>query len=179
MAAEKSVRRWISRRKTVVAAVSVGLLVGAVAAPAAHASSLLLCTGTETVTFQPPLTNMPTSTHIHFAIDLAHCVGGVSSGESDGDFTLTTDCTVLDILPPAFSDTYQWNTRASSTATYTAPVLTQVNGSLVVTDTGTVTAGFDSGALANETTTLPEPNLTLCATTGVAQVNGPYALTFA
>jgi hypothetical protein len=53
-----------------------------------------------------------------------------------------------------------------------------VNGSVVVTDTGTVTNGFDHGAVANETTTLPQPNLTACATTGVAQLNGPYTLTF-
>jgi hypothetical protein len=167
-------------RTTVAAAVSVGLLFGAAAiAPAAHATTLLNCLGTETLTFTPPLTNTSRPTQIHFAIDLDLCLaGGVISGESHGDFEVTTDCTVLDVLPPAFTDTYQWNTRASSAATYTAPVLTQVNGTVVVTDTGTVTSGFDHGAVANETTTLPEPNLTACATTGVAQLNGPYALTF-
>jgi hypothetical protein len=165
----------------VAAVLSVGLLIGAaVMAPAAHASSLLSCTGTETLTFQPPLTDNPAPTQVHFAIDLDHCLGGgVTTGGSAGGFQTTTSCTVLQILPPAFTDTYLWNTRASSAATYIAPVQTVVNGSLIVTDTGTVTSGFDNGALANETTTLPEPNLLLCATTGVAQLTGPYALTFA
>jgi hypothetical protein len=169
-----------ARRWKAAAALFVGSLLGALAtAPAAHASSLLSCAGTETLTFQPSLTNTPTLTHIHFDIDLDLCLlGGVSTGDSQGDFQITTNCTILDVLPPAFSDTYTWNTRASSTATYTAPVETVVNGSLVVTDTGTVTSGLDEGALANETTTLPEPNLIACATTGVAALNGPYALTF-
>lgn len=172
-----SIRR-MSRPRAV--AMAVGLVFGAVAmAPAAHATTLLNCVGTETLTFQPPLTNTPVPTEVHFAIDLDHCLaGGVSTGSSEGDFELTTNCTVLDVLPPAFSDTYRWNTGASSTATYVAPVETVVNGSLVVTDTGTVTGGLDQGVLANETTTLPEPSLLACSTSGVAQVSGPYALTF-
>jgi hypothetical protein len=162
------------------AAVTTALLLAALAttAPAANATTLVTCAGTETVTFQPPLTNTPTSTQVHFAIDLSHCLlGGVASGHSEGDFTLTSNCTALTILPPAFTDTYTWNTKAASTVTYTAPVETDVNGSLVVTDTGTVTSGFDTGGLANETTALPEPNLTACATTGVTQVSGTYLLT--
>ncbi len=165
-------------------ALCVGLLLGAATAavgtPVAHAATLLSCVGTETVTFAPPLTNTPTLTHVHFAIDLDLCLtGGVTTGDSEGDFQVTANCTTVDLLPPAFTDTYQWNTTASSTVTYTAPVETVVNGSLVVTDTGNVTSGFDHGALANETTTLPEPSLTACATTGVPQLNGPYTLTFA
>jgi hypothetical protein len=165
-------------RMTIAAAVSVGLLFGAVA-PAAHATTLVNCLGTETLTFTPPLTNTSTPTQIHFAIDLDLCLtGGVSSGVSEGAFQASADCTALNVLPPAFTDTYHWNTKATSAATYTAPVETTVNGSVVVSDTGTVTSGFDQGAVANETTTLPEPNLTACPTTGVAQLNGPYTLTF-
>ena len=169
----------MSRSRTV--AIAVGLVFAAmVMAPVAHATTLLSCVGMETLTFQPPRTNTPVPTRVHFAIDLDHCpAGGVSSGSSAGGFELVANCTVLDVLPPAFSDTYQWNTGASSTATYTAPVETVVNGSLVVTDTGTVTGGLDQGAVANETTTLPEPNLIACATSGVAQLAGPYTLTFA
>jgi hypothetical protein len=169
-----------TRHRTITAAVAAGLLLGGTAAtaPTANATTLVSCTGTETLTFQPPLTNTPTSTQIHFDIELIHCLlGGVSSASSVGDFTATTNCTALTILPPAFSDTYTWNTGASSTVTYTAPVETVVNGTLVVTDTGTVTSGFNNGALANETTTLPQPNLTACTGAGVAQVNGPYLLT--
>lgn len=171
-----------SRRIT--AAMAIGLLFGAATAaaaiaPAAHASSLLSCEGTETVTFQPPLTNTPALTQVHFAIDLDYCpAGGVTTGESHGDFPVTTSCTTLALLPPSFTDTYHWNTGASSTVTYTAPVETVVNATLIVTDTGTVTSGFDQGAAANETTPLPQPAPLACATTGVTQLRGPYTLTF-
>src|SRR5690348_7328613 len=100
----------MSRSRTV--AIAVGLVFGAMAtAPVAHATTLLTCVGTETLTFQPPLTNTPVPTQVHFAIDLDHCpAGGVSTGSSAGGFALVANCTVLDVLPPAFSDTYQWNT---------------------------------------------------------------------
>lgn len=170
--------RGIYRSRAVAMAVALSCAAIA-AAPAAHATTLLNCVGTETLTFQPPLTTTPVPTQVHFAIDLDQCpAGGVSTGSSAGGFETTASCTVLDVLPPAFSDTYEWDTGTSSTATYIAPVETVVNGSLVVTDTGTVTGGLGQGALANETTTLPEPNLLTCSTSGVAQTTGPYALTF-
>jgi hypothetical protein len=172
---------WVRR---IVAAAAVGLLFGmvnaAATAPAALASSPLSCTGTETVTFSPPLTFASTLTQVHFAIDLDNCpTGGVTAGESHGDFAIMTSCTTLSLLPPAFTDTYSWNTGQFSAVTYTAPVETVVNGLLVVTDTGTVTGGLDQGAVANETTNLPQLSLLACLTTGVAQLRGPYALTFA
>lgn len=170
--------RRTPRRATVAAAVAACLLLGTVVAPTAHASTLLSCTGTETLSFQPPLTNTTTPTQIHYAIHLTFCLGGVTSGESVGDFQIPANCTTVSILPPAFTDTYQWNTKASSSVNYTAPVQTLVNGTIVVTDTGTVTSGFDNGAVANETTILPEPGLLACATAGVSQLTGPYALTF-
>jgi hypothetical protein len=160
----------------------LAMAVGLVTAPAARGATvpLLSCQGTETLTFQPPLTNTPTPTLVHYAIDLDLCLGsGVSTGESQGSFVVTASCTTVDVLPPAFSDTYQWNTGASSVATYTAPVETTGNGTVIVTDTGTVTSGLDQGALANETTTLPQLNLAACAGTGVSQLTGPYTLTFA
>jgi hypothetical protein len=141
--------------------------------------SLLSCQGAETLTFQPPLTNTPESTQVHYAIDLDLCLlGGVTSGKSQGSFTVSASCTTISLLPPAFSDTYQWSNHTSSTVTYTAPVETVGNGTVIVTDTGTVTSGLDQGAVANETTTLPQPNLAACAGTGVSELNGPYVLTF-
>lgn len=177
-----SVARRIARAvavPAVVLAVAGGTAPVASAASARSALTLLSCAGAETLSFQPPLTNTSRPTHVHVTINLSLCpVGGVTSGESHTNFVVTTSCTVVDLLPPSFTDTYLWSTGASSAVTYTAPVETVVNGSLVVTDTGTVTAGFDQGAVANETTTLPEPNLTACAGAGVAQVTGPYTLTF-
>lgn len=154
---------------------------GLAGAPSAHGAPvpLLSCQGTETLTFKPALTNAPKPTRVSYAIDLSLCpVGGVTSGTSQGSFTVSASCTTISVLPPAFSDTYIWNTGASSTVTYTAPVETTGNGTVIVTDTGTVTSGLDHGALANETTTLPQPNLIACAGPGVSQLTGPYALTF-
>ncbi|MER6300644.1 hypothetical protein ABT247_13890 [Kitasatospora sp. NPDC001539] len=163
------------------AALLLATVGGLATAPSAHAAPqpLLSCQGTETLTFQPPLTNTPKPTRVSYAIDLSVCpVGGVTSGTSQGSFTATASCTALSVLPPAFSDTYHWNTGASSTVSYTAPVETAVNGTVTVTDTGTVNSGLDHGSLANETTTLPQPDLTTCAGPGVARLSGPYALTF-
>ena len=156
--------------------------VGLVTAPAARGAlvPLLSCQGTETLTFQPSLTNTPTPILVHYTIDLDLCLGsGVSTGESQGSFVVTASCTSVNVLPPAFSDTYQWNTGASSVVTYSAPVETTGNGTVIVTDTGTVTSGLDHGALANETTILPQLSLAACAGTGVSQLTGPYTLTFA
>lgn len=174
-----------ARRRVVSLVASVALLLatagGLAAAPAAYGAplSLLSCQGAETLTFQPPLTNTPESTQVHYAIDLDLCLlGGVTSGKSQGSFTVSASCTTISLLPPAFSDTYQWSNHTSSTVTYTAPVETVGNGTVIVTDTGTVTSGLDQGAVANETTTLPQPNLAACAGTGVSELNGPYVLTF-
>jgi hypothetical protein len=57
-------------------------------------------------------------------------------------------------------------------------VITTVNGTVLVTDTGTVASGLDQGAVANETTALPQPNPSACVGRGVSQLTGPYALTF-
>jgi hypothetical protein len=160
----------------------LALAAGLVTAPAARGAPvpLLSCQGSERLTFQPALTNTPTPTRVHYAIDLDLCLGSaVSTGESQGSFVVTASCTSVDVLPPAFSDTYQWNTGASSIVTYTAPVETTGNGTVIVTDTGAVTSGLDHGALANETTVLPQLNPVACAGAGVSQLTGPYTLTFA
>jgi hypothetical protein len=154
---------------------------GLAAAPAAYGAPLpvLSCQGAETLTFWPPLTSTPHMTQVRYAISLDHCIaGGVTGGESQGSFTVPTSCTTISVLPPAFSDAYQWSNRTSSTVDYTAPVETTVNGTVIVTDTGTVSSGMDQGAVANETTALPQPDLAACAGTGVSQLSGPYLLTF-
>lgn len=173
-----------ARRRVMTLVAPVVLLLataGALAtAPAAHAAlPVLSCLGTETLTFQPPLTSTTQPTQIHYAITLTPCLlGGVTSGESQDSFTVPASCTTISLLPPAFSDTYQWSNGTSSTVTYTASVTTLANGTDIVTDTGTVTSGLDHGAVANETTVLLQLNLAACAGTGVSQLTGPYALTF-
>ena len=71
----------------------------------------------------------------------------------------------------------KWNTGISSTVTYTIHVEKPLNGSVLVTDTGTVTSGFDQGATAVERVVLPQLDPTACAGAGVAQLTGPYTLT--
>ena len=182
---DRRTARPAHRRVAVLVASAALVLVtagGLAAAPAAYGAPLpvLSCQGAETLTFQPALTNTAQPVNVHYAIALTLCLlGGVSGGTSQGSFTVSASCTTVSLLPPAFSDTYQWSNHTSSTVTYTAPVETVVNGTVIVTDTGTVTSGLDQGAVANETTALPQPNLAACAGTGVPQLNGPYALTFA
>src|ERR1051326_3200019 len=161
-----------ARRRVMTLVASVALLLatagGLAAAPAAYGapSPVLSCLGTETFTYQPALTNTPRPTLVHAAINLNLClVGGVTSGKGQYSITATVSCTGAGLLPPAFSDIYQWSNGTSSTVTYTASVTTPVNGTVIITDTRTVTSGFDQGAAANATTTVPELNLTACAGT--------------
>jgi hypothetical protein len=174
--------RFAWRGCGLLAGVAVALaIVPGSSAPAAYGAPLpvLSCQGTEKLTYQPPLTNTPEPTQVGYAINLNHClVGGVTSGESQGSFTVSASCDTISLLPPAFSDIYQWSNRTSSTVNYTAPVITTVNGTVIVTDTGTVASGLDQGAVANETTALPQPDLSACAGAGVSQLTGPYILTF-
>lgn len=183
MPGHRTLRPGRHRVVTLVASAAVLLAVagGLAAAPAASGAPLplLACQGTETFTYQPALTSTPEPTLVRAAISLNLCLlGGVSSGEGQYSVTATVSCTGADLLPPAFSDTYQWSNGTSSTVTYTASVTTPVNGTVIITDTGTVTSGLDQGAAANATTTVPELNLAACAGTGISQQSGSYVLAF-
>jgi len=154
-----------------------GVMAGISAQPA-HAASLLLCEGTETATFNPPLTNTPTLTTVSVTEDLDYCpLGGVVTGDASGAFQVTASCTTETLAPVTV--TYSWNTGQSSTVSYTESSITRLaDGSDLVVAVGTVTAGLDQGEAAENEIVEPVLDLTACSGSGVAQVTGPETLTF-
>jgi hypothetical protein len=154
-----------------------GAIVG-ITAQSAHAATPLLCVGTETASFSPPLTNTPRLTTVSATEDLDYCpLGGVTTGSASGIFQVTASCTGETLTPTAI--TYRWNTGQSSAVNYTATSVTRLaDGSTLVVSVGTVTGGFDQGAAAETQIVDPVLNLTLCSGSGVSQVTGPETLTF-
>ena len=174
--------RFGSRLLRLAAALLLGpaAVTGVVApAQASIPQTVLTCEGAATVAFDPPLVNTPRPTQLTFHEDLDYCpTGGVTSGDGGTTLHATTGCTALN-LPPTFTVTYHWNTRQSSTVAYTATTATRlVNSSTVVTSQGTVTSGLDLGSVVVDQVTLPQPDLTACAASGVTQVTGPVVLAF-
>lgn len=76
------------------AALVLGLLAFVSAIPAAQAVSTVVklqCVGTQSVTFDPPLTNTQKPTKVGFTENLTTCLlGGVASGMSAGNAMETT-----------------------------------------------------------------------------------------
>jgi hypothetical protein len=149
-------------------------------ASAAAATSALECQGTVTVTYDPPLTATPKPTHVSGTEDFDYCpVGGVTGGEASGDYDTTAGCTSLRLLTVSTS-TYRWDSGQTSEVTYTNTAIERIgDATVLVTEQGTVTAGYDQGKAAVYHMTLPQLDPLACMGTGVARLAGPEVLTFA
>ena len=176
----------VRRRVTAVAAGTMFLLGAPLtaafpAAPAAAASptAVLLCQGTETVSYSPALTYTSKLTDVSGTEDLDDCpIGGVTAGFASGGYQGTLSCTSLRLLTVS-SSTYTWNSGQKSVVTYTTTAIERLlDGSVLVTEQGTVTSGFDQGRAAAYQIILPQLDPTACLGSGVGQLAGPEVLTF-
>lgn len=168
------------RLPRLAAALLLGSVMTVGMVPVAHATPTTVpvsCVGSDTVTYNPPLVNAPRTTTVTFTEDLDLCLaGGVTTADASASVTKTTSCTAVTLNPAA--TTYHWNTGASSSVNFFANVVVHLAGGFnQVTSTGTVTSGFDVGATAVVVATLPQLNVTACASDGVAQLTGPDTLT--
>ncbi|AXI78350.1 hypothetical protein [Peterkaempfera bronchialis] len=140
--------------------------------------TLLECLGTETTTYHPGLTFQPKDITITTDERLTSCVDGagqVTGGWYGTQFTIHVGCN--DLLDP-FQDTrvFHWSTGDTSTFSESAAT-NAVAGQIITTLTGTVTAGRFQGHTTVRVTTLLQPSLLLCLTTGVTTATGVTTLT--
>jgi hypothetical protein len=158
--------------------VAASIIVPGERAVADPAESALLCQGTVNVSYDPPLTYANTPTQVSATEDLNCLTGGVSSGSASGSYVTTAGCTSIRLLVVA-STTYFWNTGQSSEVTYTTTAIERLlNGTVLVTEQGTVTSGFGQGKTAVYQMILPQPDLLACAGAGVSHLTGTEVLTF-
>jgi hypothetical protein len=141
----------------------------------------VVCEGSQTVTYSPPLTNTPQqiTTQRNVNLSCTSLLTAISSGNGSSVFPETTSC-LLSVTPPntVSTFTYNWNTGQSSTVTFSSnTVVHAANGTTTVTALGSITSGYGQGALATRVVVSPALSLTACATTGITQQTGITTLT--
>jgi hypothetical protein len=141
----------------------------------------IVCAGTETNTFSPPLTNTTRTTSVQLS-DNYSCTqlsnSLLSSATATRTAVLAQNC-VLTAAPATdpYSITYQFNT-GQATVTYTsATVINEVDGSREVISVGAVTSGIDVGAPVTRTVIIPSLSLTACGGSGITTYSGVTTLT--
>ncbi|AJC54284.1 hypothetical protein [Streptomyces sp. 769] len=173
------------RSRTLDITATFALACGSLLAPAtAHAdASLLSCIGSQTVTYDPPLTNTAKSNEVTITEVYTSCkdTAGITSGKGTFHVTETASCTSLNNpLGTQDQPTYQWNNDKRSTVLFKVTSVVRLgNGTSQITAAGTVTQGFGKGSVATRTVTLPDLSPTVCSGKGVSSQSGPATLTFA
>lgn len=158
--------------------VAVGLPVGAGTAQADPLD--VECTGTQTTTYSPGLTLIPTSQNVNTHTIYGPCVSASTPGLSAGDRSITNNqvASCLD-LPGARSAvaTITWNTGQQSAFSFNRTV-THVGGNTIVVFTGTIVAGLFAGDSAVEVVVGPTLSTLDCLTPpGITSRIGVVTLT--
>ncbi|GAA2114422.1 hypothetical protein GCM10009759_58730 [Kitasatospora saccharophila] len=175
------------RIRTLAAAASALTLLAtalATAAPAQAANDLLLCTGSVTVHYDPPLGALPRQT----SQSVTENLGTSGGGSCTGPFTSGTAHTVFDqqvsCLLQGLGDTlvqnvvtYHWQNGQSSTITYPVTVVEHAAGQEIVTSVGTVTAGYGLGSASTRVAVYPSLDLLSCLGSTITQQSGLLTLT--
>jgi hypothetical protein len=165
------------RTLAALAALLAATALAAVIAPSVASAStdIVTCTGQETVSWSPPLSNTPHDTTVTIDGRLGALgspgtctsVGTSASSVSYHEvFAFPSDsCTTAGIDLPG-SRTFTWDNGQTSTFTFTASIVNGV-GTEIVTLTGSITAGRFSGETAVETIQVPQLDPLLCAGSGI------------
>ncbi|TRV71726.1 hypothetical protein FKN01_31420 [Streptomyces sp. 130] len=174
------------RRLTAIASAAT-LLGGAalLAAPTASAAPAavgdLVCTGSQTAHFSPPLTNTPTTVTatVQENYNCLSLLSPISSGSGGYTAVRPDNSCLLSLSPLGTSQvTYGWNTGQTSTVTFNnTNVIRAANGTTTTISTGAVTSGYSTGSLVTRELVAPALSLTACATTGVSDSTGVATLT--
>jgi hypothetical protein len=175
-----------TRTPRLLAAVLLSILLGlaALAAPVraqALGVNLAQCTGTHNAQWSPGVTNTPQLITVNTQSQWT-CVQLqlplLINASSTNQFTAQFACESL-LAPAPATWTINWGDGATSTFAFTASV-NAVNGNLVITAPGRITAGRYANASATATFILQDLADTLknlCATTGVTNASGVSTLT--
>lgn len=137
---------------------------------------VITCTGSEVDTLSPALTNTPKT--VTTTVNAKYtCLnpGGPTATAINYQVTRTLSCEDL-LLGRSGTLQLRWSNGKTSTFSFTSTV-TEPNGTVVVTQTGSITAGLYAGAATQRVLTAPNLNLTACATTGISQRTAISTLT--
>jgi hypothetical protein len=176
------------RTRSLVAALSAAALVGGgvvAAAPSAWAVPAalgdLVCTGSQSAHFSPPLTNTPATVTatVQENYNCFSVLSPISSGNGGYTAVRPGNSCLLSLSPLGTSQvTYRWNTGQTSTVTYNnTNVVRAANGTTTTISTGAVTSGYSTGSLVTRELVAPALSLSACATTGVSDETGIATLT--
>ncbi|WP_146616624.1 hypothetical protein [Kitasatospora sp. SolWspMP-SS2h] len=169
-------------RSYAAAAVGAAAMLGALTAAPAHAAPLdATCTGTDTTTYTPGLTNTPRTVTISGRISLS-CLSPsrpaitgatITGGGTAPDLT----CAVLE-QPSSGTSTIAWSDGSRSTYTYTTALGPGAAGTQVLTLTGTITSGTFAPDSLLIAVVFANTDLNACnSTSGLTGRSGPATLT--
>ncbi|MFD7730510.1 hypothetical protein ACFV6F_09015 [Kitasatospora phosalacinea] len=175
------------RLRTLATAASTLTLLAATlatAAPARADDDPLLCTGSVTVHYDPPLGAVPRQTSQSVTENLGTsgggtCTGPLTSGTAHTVFDQQVSCLFQGLGDTLVENvvTYHWQNGQSSTITYPVTVVEHAAGQEVVTSVGTVTAGYGLGAASTRVAAYPSLDLLSCLGSTTTQQSGLLTLT--
>lgn len=185
-----------SIRAMACAAVAVPLLATAVPALAQPAGAgqraamgtlgALTCLGTESVSYNPGITDTPKPVTFTTDDTFGPCLVPGQPTLTGGSATSTgqgvKSCLELKPgnSPENLTETYHWNDKTQSQVQYSTLIILRLpTGQIQTVQEGTVQSGPGAGDIVTETTTLVSLDLTACETPqGLQSVAGPVTLAF-
>ena len=163
---------------------SVFLLMGLAGFSTQAVAQAVVCEGTESASYSPPLTNTPQTVQITSTTSYNPClvtgVSGITSGTVAAQFVRDNfSCQALLNGGPG-KGIINWSNAQSSTFSFTATNVGE-NGLLVATLVGNISAGLFQGQTAIGVITLTNLSeadfLTACSGSGVPALSGTSTLT--
>jgi hypothetical protein len=154
-------------------------------APVAHAQTLsLTCTGADSSTYSPGLTNTPQLVTFTDSVTYGPCVDlhnpTLTGGTLHDSGQAVHSCTNFGLGAIEITVTIPWNNGTHSIVTYTKVAFVEaVDGTIQVVSSGMVISGVGAGDTAVSSLTLATTALAACNTpAGVQSLGGPVILQF-
>lgn len=145
----------------------------------AHALPLdQVCTGSWTVTYNPPITLTLQTVSATLSANFPHCTDpDAPSASYSQTFTDTVSCATL-LNTGSAAHTFTWGNPAAQPSRFDYSwTVSDVAGQAVITSTGQITSGKYAPDSAEQISVLVTPDPIQCAFSGVATLTGPTTLT--
>jgi hypothetical protein len=136
------------------------------------------CTGSWSVTYNPPITDTPRTVSATLSATFPHCTDPEAPSASYSQtFTDTVSCATL-LNTGSAAHTFVWGNPAAQPSTFAyAWTVSDIGGQAVITSTGQITSGRYESDSAEQDSVLVTPDPVQCALSGVATLTGPTTLT--
>ncbi|MFD6414862.1 hypothetical protein [Streptomyces sp. NPDC060194] len=156
----------------------------ALTTPAQASTPLILCTGSVTVDYSPPLGPLPRQTTQGVTERLGASGGGSCTGPFAGGSAFTVFDQQVSCLAQGLGDTlvqnvvtYHWQGGQTSTITYPVTTVVHAGNQEIVTSTGTVTAGYGAGSLSERVAVYPSLDVLDCLGSDITRQTGVLTVT--